>query len=111
MDPIDDLDFYGGLPKALKDPTLDFEIRNRVTNPDGSVSTIKTMSFNDGTGEILIPTVVENRLLSEEDAIRHYEETGESFGTYGSVEDADKMAQYLHLLHEQKLAQEAQGRK
>jgi hypothetical protein len=106
-----DLSLYGPLPKPKVPGILPFDIQNRVENPDGTISTIKTISFNDGTGEILIPTIVKNKELSEEEAIDYYYKSGESFGTFKSVEDANRMAEYLHLLHAQRLENEKQGNK
>lgn len=102
----EDLDFYGPLPKPLVSGILDHEIHNRVQNEDGTISTIRTISFNDGDGEVLIPTVVGGKILPNEEAIEHYRKTGESFGTFKTVEDANRMADYLHILHQQKLSNE-----
>lgn len=67
-----------------------------LTNPDGSVSTVRTMSFNEDGKEILIPTVVDGVLLSDDEAIAHYHKTGEHFGAYDSVEDANLAAESIH---------------
>lgn len=73
-----------------------YELYKPLTNPDGSVSTVRTMSFNEDGKEILIPTVVDGVLLSDDEAIAHYHKTGEHFGAYDSVEDANLAAESIH---------------
>ena len=108
---VDMEDPFVNLPVPLKYTTINPNvIHNRATNPDGSISTVRTISFNDGSGEILIPTVVGNKVVSNEDAINHYRKTGESFGTFKTVEDADRWADYIHTLHAQLLANESQDK-
>lgn len=104
----DDDILYGPLPKPKALPTLTFDIKNRVKNDDGTVSTVRTLSFNDGNGETLIPTVVDGKILPDDEAIDYAKKSGENFGVYNSVEDADHMARFLHLLHQQRLANERQ---
>lgn len=97
---------YGPLPKYKVYPTSNYDIRNRVKNEDGSVSTVRTLSFNDGRGEVLIPTVVGDKILSDDDAIKYAQESGENFGIFETPEEADHMARFIHLLHQQRLAKE-----
>ena len=95
------------LPRPLEWGTIDPNIiHHRVKNEDGSISTVRTMSFNDGKGEILIPTVVGDRVVSNDEAIKNYYNTGESFGRFKTVEEADRWADYIHNLHQQKLSRE-----
>src|SRR3546814_9007857 len=54
------------------------------------------MSIGTDQGEVLIPTVVGGKVVSEEDAIRHYEATGENLGVFQTPEDASAYAQSLH---------------
>ena len=50
---------------AVRAGNLPTDIRNKVTNPDGSISTVRTMSIGVDGGEVLIPTVVGGRVTFE----------------------------------------------
>jgi N12 class adenine-specific DNA methylase len=68
-----------------------------VKNPDGSISTVRTMSFNDGKHEVLIPTVhPDGYIMSDKDAIDYYRQTGKNFGKFETPEAATDYAQWLH---------------
>ena len=69
---------------------------NPVVNEDGSVSTVRTISFEEDGKEILIPTVIGGRIVSDEEAIEHYHRTGFNFGKFDTVEEANKAAEELH---------------
>lgn len=82
---------------------IDLYHRPMVKNEDGSVSTIRSMSFYDEnqdsdtyTLEVLIPTVVGNEILSDEDAIAHYYASGEYLGYFLTPEEATAYALQLH---------------
>lgn len=91
-------------PMPVISGNLPLEIRWKVPNPDGSVSTVRTISIGTDKGEVLIPTVYDNRILSNEEAIQRFKQTGENFGTFGSVAEADAYAQWLHNKHAAELA-------
>ena len=81
---------------------IDLTSRPRYKNSDGTISTVASMSINEDGKEILIPTVVKDKngkakKLSEEEAIKHYHETGEYLGKFDSVNEANKYAQRLHV--------------
>ncbi|GAA0862463.1 hypothetical protein GCM10009115_09230 [Sphingopyxis soli] len=82
---------------------LPLGIRDRVQNLDGSLSTVRTMSIGTDDGEVLIPTVIGGRVVSDAEAIRHYERTGENFGTFATPADATAYAETLHRYHERLL--------
>lgn len=82
---------------------IDLYHRPTVKNEDGSVSTVRSMSFHDEnqdsetyTLEVLIPTVVGNKILSDEAAIEHYYESGEYLGYFLTPEEATAYALQLH---------------
>lgn len=76
---------------------IDLFNRPVTQNADGTISTVRSMSFNDGNHEVLIPTVADDgSILSEEDAIDNYYKTGKHLGKFNSVEDANKYAETLH---------------
>ena len=70
---------------------IDLNNRPVVKNNDGTISTIRSISFNDGNKEILIPTVVNGKVVSNEEAIEHYYKTGEYLGKFDTVEEAYKI--------------------
>lgn len=68
-----------------------------VKNTDGSVSTVRSMSIGTDNGETLIPTVSpEGNILSNDQAVDRYRKTGDNFGSWKSVSDANKYAATLH---------------
>ena len=78
---------------------IDLINRPIVKNEDGSISTIRSMSFQDENGkEVLIPTVVNGKIVSDDEAIQHYYQTGEYLGKFNTIEEANS---YAELLHEQ----------
>lgn len=81
---------------------IDLTNRPIVKNSDGSISTVRSMSFNEDGKEILVPTVVNGKVVSDDEAIQHYHKTGEYLGKFDTIEEADKYAEQLHL-QQQKL--------
>ena len=79
---------------------IDIYKRPVVKNLDGSISTVRSMSFNDGAGEVLIPTVVGRKVVSDQEAIDHYYNTGQHLGIFETPQAADEYAQNLHLQQE-----------
>jgi uncharacterized protein YerC len=75
---------------------IDLYNRPIVTNSDGSISTVRSMSFEENGKEILIPTVVNGRVVSDDEAIDYYHRTGEYLGKFNSVKEADDYAEKLH---------------
>jgi hypothetical protein len=77
---------------------IDLNNRQVVNNDDGSISTEQSFSFYDeDTGkEILVPTVINGRIVSEDEAIDHYYATGEYLGMFDTPEEATEYAEMLH---------------
>lgn len=78
--------------------TIDINNRQVVHNEDGSISTEYSFSFwDDDVGkEVLIPQVVNGRIVSEQEAKDHYYETGEHLGMFDDWHDADEYSMMLH---------------
>jgi hypothetical protein len=88
----------GGSSTGLLEPgNIDLNNRPRVKNPDGTISTVRSMSFNVDGREVLIPTVSdEGRILSPEEALQNYRTTGKHLGIFDKPESATAYAQLLH---------------
>ncbi len=107
MSTVDDLvstNLNGGVPKPQLPPAtgqvapgnLDPWNRPILHNKDGSYSTTVSISVGTPKGEVLIPTVVDGKKLTNQQAIDHWKKTGESFGTFDTPEHADAYATELH---------------
>ena len=80
---------------------IDLYNRPQYKNLDGSVSTVRSMSFNDGNGEILVPTVAFDKagkpyVMSDDEAINRYYDTGEYLGKFKTIDAANDYAERLH---------------
>lgn len=75
---------------------INLAVRPRVDNRDGTSSTFRSISIGTDEGEVLIPTVVNGRVVSDDDAIKHYRQTGEHLGIFDSPDSATAYAEALH---------------
>lgn len=72
--------------------------RPYVTNPNGDVSTVRSMGFQDEENgpEILVPTVRTGKLLSAQEAIDDYHRTGKHLGIFATPDAATSYSEQLH---------------
>lgn len=76
---------------------IDIHNRPVVKNPDGSISTVRSMSTNIDGREVLIPTVSDDgRIMSDDEAIDNFMQTGRHLGMFSSPEAATAYAENLH---------------
>ncbi len=77
---------------------IDLHNRPKVKNADGSISTVRSISYRNKQGqEVLIPTVSnEGKILSNQDAIKYWGEKGQHLGKFDDVASANAYAQSLH---------------
>lgn len=96
------------IPGIRTPGNINLAARPVVRNADGSISTVRSMSFQDQVGgpEILIPTVSdEGKLLSNDAAIGLYRQTGKHLGMFDTPDNATRYAQALHQSQAQQYAQ------
>ncbi|MER9018904.1 hypothetical protein [Mesorhizobium sp. M0898] len=89
----------GNFPGLVKPGNIDLSKRPVVKNADGTISTVRSMSFSESEGgpEILIPTVSpDGKILSNQDAIKLYRQTGQHLGIFDNPDDATRYAESLH---------------
>lgn len=83
---------------ALVAPTLDLRHRPYVKNADGSVSTVRSIGVEFNGLQFLIPTVSDDgRIMSDQEAIKTFEETGKHMGAYPTIEAANRAGEAIHL--------------
>lgn len=81
----------------LERGNIDLHHRPVVHNRDGSVSTVRSITVGVGPRRYaLLPTVVGKRVVSNDQAIRHFLRTGRHLGIFRSELDADLFARSLH---------------
>ena len=59
---------------------IDLAAQPRVKNRDGTTSTVRSISINEDGEEVLIPTVVGDRVVSDDEAVGEYRRTGRHLG-------------------------------
>lgn len=76
---------------------IDLNNRPVVHNADGSISTVRSKSFNIDGKEILLPTVSpDGRIMSDSETIGLYKRTGQNLGSFDTVDEANRYAEQLH---------------
>ena len=80
---------------------IDLTNRPTVKNSDGSISTVRSITVTEGKTAVLIPTVIRKpdgtgKVVSNNDAIKHYKRTGEHLGKFDSINNANSYAEQLH---------------
>lgn len=87
----------GQHPGMVQPGNIDLSRRPVVHNPDGTISTVKSISFGIGKHEVLVPQVVGNKVVSPMQALQNYRATGQHLGVFNSPAAANAYAIALHL--------------
>ena len=80
----------------IEQGNIDLSNRPIRKNPDGTISTVQSISVNIDGKEILMPTLSDDgRKLSNQEAIDLYKRTGKHLGKFSSIEAATNYAKEL----------------
>ena len=81
----------------LKEGNIDLSSRPVVKNSDGTISTVRSIGVEVDGREVLIPTVSDDgRVMSNEEAVKTFKQTGRHLGVFDTPENASAYAQKLH---------------
>lgn len=82
----------------LAQGNIDLHHRPVVHNPDGSISTVRSITVTGDNGQaMLLPTVSpQGTILSNPDAVALWQRSGQNLGTFANEDVADRYAQDLH---------------
>jgi GH24 family phage-related lysozyme (muramidase) len=81
----------------LEAGNIDLNRRPVVKNADGTISTVRSIGVNIDGQEVLIPTVGdEGKILTNEQAIERFRQTGKHLGKFDTPDNATAFAEKLH---------------
>ena len=75
---------------------IDLTNRPEVKNSDGTYSTVKTITVGTDQGTVLLPTIINGKAVSNEEAIQHFKDTGQSMGVFKDEESASNYDKTVH---------------
>lgn len=86
------------IPGLVEPGNLDPYNRPVYKHADGQgYGTTMSFSFNvPEKGEVLIPQIVNGKLLTQQEAVEHFRKTGEHFGIFDTPANADLFSTDLH---------------
>jgi hypothetical protein len=86
-----------GHPGELERGNIDLYSRPVVNNPDGSISTVASMSANFDGREYVLPTISDDgRHMPETEAVDVFRKSGKHLGAFDTPDNATAFAQWLH---------------
>ena len=79
-----------GFPSLIEGGNIDLKSLPRVKNPDGTHSSVRSMSVSFKKGEhVLIPTIHPlGSVMTPDESVLQYRRTGRHLGKYGTPEAA-----------------------
>ena len=85
----------GGPPGVMEFGNIDLNARPVVNTP-GGLATVRSLGVNIDGREVLLPTVSDDgRIMTEDEAIRQYEQTGRHLGKFDTPENSTAYARQL----------------
>jgi hypothetical protein len=75
-------------PDLIESGNIDLKKRPKIKNLDGSISTIRSINVEMDGMHFLIPTVIGDKIVSNEEAIEHFKKTRQHLGVYKSQQAA-----------------------
>lgn len=91
---------YPESPKPYIEGNIDLKTRPIVSNPDGTKSTVRSIVIGEDNIYVVIPTVVGNAVVPNQQAVNYYKETGLHLGKFGKLSEAEVYSLALHYLQE-----------
>jgi hypothetical protein len=82
------------IPGLITPGNIDLTKRPQVPY-EGKTATVRSISVEQDGKHILIPTVIGNKVVSDDEAYAHYQKTGEHLGIFESSQDADSYGRAL----------------
>ena len=80
-----------------------------MRNPDDSISTVLSITVGFGDKTYVLPRVVGGKVVSNQEAIDHFRQTGEHLGAYDKQKDAEDYSQRLHEEQAKEYKDKARG--
>ena len=87
---------------VVQSASIDVSKLPTVRNPDGSVSTVRTIGIEMDGKHYLIPTVIGGRVVSNDEAIDAFKRTGRHLGVFSTREASDEAGRRLHEAEERR---------
>ena len=90
---------YEQLPEpkgAIEPGNIVLDNRKVVKAKDGQIMTERSFSIGTDQGEVLLPSIIDGKEVSQEQAVEHFRKTGEHLGVFKSSKDATAYAKALH---------------
>lgn len=84
------------LPTPVEQGNINTSQLPATNNPDGSHSTVRTIGVEQNGREYNIPTVIDGKVVSNEEAIAAFQKTGRHLGAFRNAQDAERAAVGLH---------------
>jgi|GEM_PF-2450235 len=84
------------IPRPTEQGNIDLDKREKVWNQDGGYSTVRTMTIEEDGKTILLPTIVNDKEVSEDAAVANFHRTGDHLGKFNTQKQADEYDQAMH---------------